>query len=903
MRILDLKLENTKSYVSSHIHFTEGTNAIVGQNGAGKSTILEAIGFALFDAIGYRQSDFVREGQKSASITVTFLSSLDERQYQVVRRCGSSSLYYVYDPALGTRLCEGKADVQAFLKEHMGVESTADLSTLFSDAVGVPQGTLTTAFLQSPAVRKTVFDTLLQVNEYKEAAERLLDPSRTLQKGQQKLDLDIKERQTRLERLPELEETLVQRAQQIQNAQKEQAQAQQHLQEIQTERAALDAVQKQLTTLENSQQQNQQRLHTLSAQLETAQQSLAAAQEAREVVQAHEDGYTHYLATQKQQASVREQERQRQRVQAEYNAIDKSLSNQQAEVTRYKQVLAEIAEAEQTVQRLQADVVQQTQLDEELALIQQQILRREQAQRSLAEQTTQVQRLEKQLAQLEKEHARAEALHQQRSQTDGRLRTVREEISTQQQALAGQKTTADALKKQISALHSVETATCPVCEQPLTAAHRTEMIERNEQQLNQLRGEYRQINAAIKEHQQREQATLTELETIDKEIRRLPRAEELENARADLARQTASMAELQAQVEEGQDTEARRAQIEKALSDLNNPRQRSAIAADTARRRPQVEQKIAELENECAAQEQTLATLQTQREEFGDLDATLSQLERTLEEHEPAYQAVLTHRKLAESIPQHTATVESLSEQRTQATQEMERLAKEISTVESQFNAARYHQVVEEEQQLRTAAGRLEAQLTLLCADQERDQQTVEQLRTQQQALEGLQAERETLQQQSTVLETLRSLLRQAGPYITRALIRQVSSGAAQIFSELLQDYSRHLTWTEDYGITLTIDGRERQFVQLSGGEQMSAALAVRLALLREMSSINVAFFDEPTTNLDETRRESLARQILDVKGFEQMFVISHDDTFEQATQNVIRVQKVNGISQAQSAQ
>ncbi len=70
-----------------------------------------------------------------------------------------------------------------------------------------------------------------------------------------------------------------------------------------------------------------------------------------------------------------------------------------------------------------------------------------------------------------------------------------------------------------------------------------------------------------------------------------------------------------------------------------------------------------------------------------------------------------------------------------------------------------------------------------------------------------------------------------------------------------------------------------------------------RLALLREMSSIDIAFFDEPTTNLDEARREALARQILNVRGFRQLFVISHDDTFEQATQNLIRVERVDGAS------
>jgi exonuclease SbcC len=70
----------------------------------------------------------------------------------------------------------------------------------------------------------------------------------------------------------------------------------------------------------------------------------------------------------------------------------------------------------------------------------------------------------------------------------------------------------------------------------------------------------------------------------------------------------------------------------------------------------------------------------------------------------------------------------------------------------------------------------------------------------------------------------------------------------------------------------------------------MSAALAVRLALVREMSTLTIAFFDEPTANLDSVRREALAQQILSVRGFTQLFVISHDDTFEEATQNLVRL-------------
>ncbi|MEZ4557468.1 MAG: hypothetical protein R2851_14170 [Caldilineaceae bacterium] len=68
------------------------------------------------------------------------------------------------------------------------------------------------------------------------------------------------------------------------------------------------------------------------------------------------------------------------------------------------------------------------------------------------------------------------------------------------------------------------------------------------------------------------------------------------------------------------------------------------------------------------------------------------------------------------------------------------------------------------------------------------------------------------------------------------------------------------------------------------------------------MSNIDVAFFDEPTSNLDEARRGALAQQITQNHGLRQLFVISHDDTFEQATENLIqiRVAQVNGVSEVQ---
>src|SRR5579864_2859638 len=65
MRITSLELHNIKSYAEPvRIDLTHGVNAVCGSNGSGKTTVLEAIGFALFDFLPYPQAAFLREGHK-----------------------------------------------------------------------------------------------------------------------------------------------------------------------------------------------------------------------------------------------------------------------------------------------------------------------------------------------------------------------------------------------------------------------------------------------------------------------------------------------------------------------------------------------------------------------------------------------------------------------------------------------------------------------------------------------------------------------------------------------------------------------------------------------------------------------------------------------------------------------
>jgi exonuclease SbcC len=176
MHITRIELENIKSHVNAVFEFERGTTAITGENGAGKTTLIEAVAWTLFDVLDYKKEDFVRRGAKRGSVRVTFESGLDERLYTVYRDTATG--YNVFDPALKVRIADKKDEVTRFLWQHLGVEPGTDLDSLFRRAIGVPQGTFTAIFLETPAERKRAFDKLLKVEEYRRGAEELLKTTR-----------------------------------------------------------------------------------------------------------------------------------------------------------------------------------------------------------------------------------------------------------------------------------------------------------------------------------------------------------------------------------------------------------------------------------------------------------------------------------------------------------------------------------------------------------------------------------------------------------------------------------------------------------------------------------------------------------------------------------------------------
>ena len=899
MLIYSLTLENVKSYTRAKVEFSPGTNAIVGHNGSGKTTILEAIGFALFDHLPYSQADFVREGQRSASVTVDFRSDYDERAYQAIRRCGSSNAYTVIDLELAMKICEGKADVMQFLRQHLSIEPDTDPGELFRNAVGVPQGSFTASFLATASARKAVFDPLLKVAEYRRAWERLREPLSLLSQRKSDQSEIISGLKGELNRLPTVQAEANALTTRISGAEVELRAVQTELTAAESARQAMEAKRERLLELQSMVQIDQQAVAEQERTLDAARQRLTESEEAVTTTETNRSGHEAYRAAQQDQRAVNEGMAQRRRLQEELTVVQTGLTQAETQEDAQRRDWADIAEAEKTASVLAAAATEQEELEAELRDAQRKAdrlhdagVREQRAQAAVEAAQARLDRVRAEVALGQKIEASlvplqasVEALQQKITEQEARKAQVQAERETTEEQ-----------GKQIK--ESESSAFCPICEQPLSPDHRQQLLDRLRKRWSEMNANTQAAVETIRQAKEEREQVRATLAQREQTLRSLPGPNAVETAEAELSELHAQLTEAKAAAGALEQAPKWVEQLQQALKRLGDPRRRRDVALQQAGRREEVEKTLLQQQAQAEQQRNALVALDERMAAFANLDAEADRIASQLEKFRTADDLYRRNQTAAGALPQRQQEFAEAELTLQAARERFEGGKGQLAASRGEFDEERFQEAVAQVDETRSRSVRLETELGEWRENLARAEEEIGQLEAQTQRLAVAQSLRVRLTGQEELLQFLRSVLQEAGPFVTKALVQQGSYTANQLFGQLMEDYTRTLHWQEDYGITLEVEGRERAFAQLSGGEQMSAALAVRLALLQEMSAIAVAFFDEPTTNLDDARRDALARQIVGVRGFEQLFIISHDDSFEQATEKLIRVEKRNGASE-----
>jgi len=131
------------------------------------------------------------------------------------------------------------------------------------------------------------------------------------------------------------------------------------------------------------------------------------------------------------------------------------------------------------------------------------------------------------------------------------------------------------------------------------------------------------------------------------------------------------------------------------------------------------------------------------------------------------------------------------------------------------------------------------------------------------------------------------------GQLVSSRLTEQIEVEATENYRQISGTSDRVL-WSaaDSYQVSLQSSddvGNTRNFNVLSGGEQISLALSLRSAMASLFADARFAIFDEPTVNLDSERRAALSESLsVILKDLEQVIIVTHDDTFRDLASKTI---------------
>ena len=918
MEILSVTLKNFKSHSDRHFTFQPGTNAICGENGAGKTSILEAIAWTLFNYRGsYTKEDLIRNGASSAQTTVSFISNRDGRTYDV-QRCTTKG-YTLYDPQLGTKLDYRhiEDEILPWLRQQFNVAPTTDLGRLFANTIGVPQGMFTADFLLPPEKRKPTFDTILKVEEYRQTNQQMLSLEKYGKAETDALERSIAQYNDALQELPptlERHQALV----------AEIGSSEATLQQLQAKLTVLQAEKDRLAETAQQIQQIQARSQQLTAQAEGKQQaillltdSVQRCKQAVEICQTHRESYQTVLQAEAELKQLDQQAKQRQAIAKQRELQTRSIAKQDADLTRLGLQLEALGKAASEIEQLQSLLAQQVEIEQQQTIVTEQLnqlqaskaeqqnlarqigkLQTEQTKlaaelaqiRSLEAKIAQIPELEQKRDRLQEQLSRIEAAKQFEAElrqlvSDGETRGDRHQ-DTAEQALAILRQVQQTVPLLASA--SVESALTAIqagveLHTDLLNALWRILADLSEQiSVTKLQEQLRQTKVLLETaYQQR--AQFTTLAT---------RLEQQTHWQTELDRLQVRMQELQVQLATEPSCLEQRSQLFAEFTQLGNPRASIQHLERSLHQHSALQSQHVALQAQQADLLEAIANLDDQLEQFAELEDQIDQQKLLRQAHQAEHSLYLQHQNDANQFRRLDGEFQAAAAQ-------LETLKAEQAIAQAAYQQAIQTHDPQQWQQVETDYVQHRSQADQLAGGLPQQRKLLAELESRLAMLQTLAEKRDRTQTELKQKDKIRKFIsfarkvyKEAAPRITERYVHTISREADRLFRELMNRPNVALEWTRDYEIQVQEGAHSRRFINLSGGEQMCAALAVRLALLRVLADIDIAFFDEPTTNMDRPRRESLAEAIANIKSFRQLFVISHDDTFEKVTENVILVER-----------
>jgi DNA repair protein SbcC/Rad50 len=583
---LQLTLKNFLSYRAASLDFSGlHTACICGDNGAGKSSLLEAITWSIWGrSRATSEDDAIAHGTKDMRVDFTF--QLHGSIYRIIRSrqlggSGGLELQVMTDQTFKSLTQKGIKATQSLIDEYLKI----DYDT-FTNSAYLRQGKADEFMLKKPSERKQILADLLKLDRYEVLADRAKQVASEYRSQALALDHQLTQSTEKLQEIPTLTAQIKDTQGAIDLLQIDQTTDQTALDLLKTAAQQRATYQQQIQWADRRQEELQQDLVQVQQELARANLELekltALLDRGEEIALAHRE-YERLAATvtdwekkarsyQQTQAQIQTQqlqlERQQQRSQLEISRLEQSIENIMQQELEQTALLATAPNVEQALAQLQSSRDRLRQLDdihrESTGIVKrrqdiqahidklaaQQQARLEQLQRAIAhgqksiEQqavcTKKLQAVEKSILALDKQRVYLDRVRDKGQECSGKLAHV----ESQRQACIAQQ---QKLSKKLATLKSATDATCPLCSYPLAGDHWQHFLDNHdrenrelEQQLSDLQAQEISLNRDRDQLRQEYQEVTNQLKAYDR----------LSEEKGQLTSQLAALAEAQTELQQ-----------------------------------------------------------------------------------------------------------------------------------------------------------------------------------------------------------------------------------------------------------------------------------------------------------------------------------------------------------------
>jgi exonuclease SbcC len=838
---IKLQLSGFLSYCESvEVDFTTFDLACIsGSNGAGKSSLLDAITWSLFGQARKRDDSVVNLQSVAAEVAFTF--SYEENIYRVQRSLprgkGTSLEFQVQDDGTWRPLTERTLrETQARIEQILRLDYETFVNAAFFLQGKADQFTQHTA-----SKRKEVLGSILGLEAWETYRLRTAERRRGFENEVGNIDGRITE---------------------IDNELAEEAERKAHLTELERELKGLTSLRKsQESTLENMKKvtaslDNQRRLaETLATALMRSQSHLSGLQTRLAGREAERTTYADLVNRAVEVESAYEQWKQ---ARAESERMDE-VAAQFREHEKQRQPLLEMIAVEKAKleQEREALNIQQSAVNEQMSVIE--------------ELQGQIETAKKSLAEAEAKLAEREELEKQSNAAREKLA----ELKAENQTL---KVQMDELKSRIDRLSATEGAVCPLCGQDLSEEHRKSTLTRLETEGKTQGDCYRANTAEMKslaEQVTSYEARITDFLSVERErqtasttIAQLTERLETLQKQADTWKSAGEkrLAEIARMLDKeifAKEARAQLKEVDKELAALGYD-----AAAHDAARKAESEQRVAEEEYQNL--EKARAALKPIEDEITNLKSEIEKGEAEIgaqqKEHDNAAAALAASEAQAPDVEAAMDELLRLQEQENRLTQEVGAARQKVDVLaDLKKRKADY------------ATGR---------------EELLHQI-----------ARHKTLERAFGKDGVPALLIEQALPQIeTRAneLLDRLSDGQMSIRFVTQAEYKdkKRDDLKETLDIQISDSAGVRDYEMYSGGEAFRVNFAIRLALSevlaqRKGARLQTLVIDEGFGSQDIQGRQRLIEAINLVKDdFAKILVITHLDELKDAFPTRIEVEK-----------